>query len=142
MLLDRGAERLDEEHVAFAAVGLELCLQAVVGEASQPHRAQWLAQVCADLGGQLRMGAAAEHRYVPHADQGSWPALRPDGRPVRPGSARPVPARPARASDPDRPAPAPAPRPGRPRPRPAGPPAAAATANTVPATFPVPEVSS
>src|SRR5580700_12311444 len=98
MILDRGAERLDEEHVAFAAVGLELRFQAVVGEAAQPHRAEWLAQVCADLGGQLRMGAAAEHRNVPHADQGSWPASWLSARPAMVGTGAAGPSSPGPAA--------------------------------------------
>src|ERR1700727_2123020 len=142
MLLDRGAERLDEEHVALAAVGLELRFEAVVGEAAQPHRAEWLAQVCADLGGQLRMGAAAEHRDVPHADQGSWPAPRPSARPAMVGawaagrsSAGPAP--PARAAGPRTQVPAAGAPPATcPATSAVGTPAAAAAANTVPATFP------
>src|ERR1700733_15855973 len=98
MLLDRGAERLDEEHVAFAAVGLELRLQAVVAEAAQPHRAEWLAQVCANLGRQLRMGAAAEHCDVPHADQGSWPAPWLSARPAMAGTQAAGPSSPGPAA--------------------------------------------
>src|SRR5262249_52177827 len=57
------------KHIALAAVRLQLDLQAVVGEPAQPHREQGLAQLRADLGGQLGVGASAEHRDLPHADQ-------------------------------------------------------------------------
>ena len=43
MLLDRRAEGLDEEHVPFPAVGLQLRFQAVVGEPLEPDREQRLA---------------------------------------------------------------------------------------------------
>ncbi len=66
MFLDRLDQRLDQEDVPLAAVGLELHLQTVVGEPADPGGAQGDAQVCADLLGQLGMGTTAEHGDVSH----------------------------------------------------------------------------
>src|SRR5882724_11869254 len=83
VLLDRRAERLDDEHVALPAVGLELDLHAVVGEAAQPYRAQRHAEVGADLRAQGRMGAPAEYGNLSHV-----PRLEPQvpGRAARPAA--------------------------------------------------------
>jgi len=69
VILHGWAQRLDQEDVAFPAVGLQLDFQAVVGEPAQPYREQGLAQLRTDLGRQLRMGTSAEHRDLTHADQ-------------------------------------------------------------------------
>jgi len=61
ILLHRRHQRLNEVHVTFPAVGLELHLQAVVGEPGGADRAARHPQVPADLVGQLRMGAPAEN---------------------------------------------------------------------------------
>jgi hypothetical protein len=66
VLLYRRHQRLDQEHVPFPAVGLELHLEAVVGEPGDPDRPLRLGQVHADLGGQRGVRAAAEHRDVTH----------------------------------------------------------------------------
>ena len=66
MLLHRRDQRLDQEHVAFAAVGLELDLQAVVGEPLDAGRVQRRAEMLADLLGQLGVGATGEDGDVAH----------------------------------------------------------------------------
>jgi hypothetical protein len=62
MLLHRRHQGLDQEHVALTAVRVQLHPEAVVGEALQPGRQQRGLQMSADLGGEIRMRAAAEHR--------------------------------------------------------------------------------
>jgi hypothetical protein len=66
VLLRRRDERLHEEDVPFAAVRLQLHLEAVVGEPADPYAALRDPQVFAELGGQLRMRAAAEYDDVLH----------------------------------------------------------------------------
>ena len=67
VLLHRPDQRLDEEHVPFPAVGLELDLQAVVREPLEQDRLLRHGQERADLGGQRRVSAAAEHRDLTHS---------------------------------------------------------------------------
>ncbi|GAA3126162.1 hypothetical protein GCM10020001_054120 [Nonomuraea salmonea] len=66
MLLYRRDERLDEEHVALPAVGLELHFEYVVGEAVDLYGVERSAQLGADLLGQLGVGTATENRDVSH----------------------------------------------------------------------------
>jgi hypothetical protein len=66
VLLHRPDQGLDDEHVPFPAVGLQLHLEAVVGEPLQQHRALRHVEVRADLGGQRRVRAAAEYRDLTH----------------------------------------------------------------------------
>ena len=85
VLLHRRRQRLDEEHVPLPAVGLELDLQAVVREPGQPHRPLRHVKERADLGGQRRVGAAAEnrdltHRTVPGRGCAPGPAFAAGGR--------------------------------------------------------------
>src|SRR6478736_2518272 len=75
MVSARRAEGLDEEHVPFPAVGLQLHFQAVVGEPLEPDREQRLAQLAADLGGQLRVGAAAEDGDLAHGGPPRLPVV-------------------------------------------------------------------
>ena len=74
VILYRRAQRLDQEDVAFPAVGLQLNFQAVVGEPAQPYREQGLPQLRTDLGRQLGVGTSAEYRDITHADQANGPA--------------------------------------------------------------------
>ncbi len=74
VLLDRIDQRLDEEHVPFPAIGLELDLQAVVREPLQPDGLLRHAQERADLGGQRGVGAAAEHHDLTHSRSPGPPA--------------------------------------------------------------------
>jgi hypothetical protein len=67
VLLHRRHQRLDDEHVALAAVGLQLDLEAVVGEAGVPRRRQRHLQVLADGGGEVPVGRAAEDDDLAHA---------------------------------------------------------------------------
>ena len=64
VLLDRGDDRLDEEHVALPAVGHELDFQAVVGEAVGLDPAQLDTEVRTQLPGEFGMGASTEHDDV------------------------------------------------------------------------------
>ncbi len=52
-------QRLDDEHVPLAAIGLELDLQAVIGEAHELGGVQRHAEVPANLGREFGMGAPA-----------------------------------------------------------------------------------
>jgi hypothetical protein len=67
VLLDRLDQRLDEEHVPFPAVGLQLDLKAVVGEPGEPYRPLRHGEEFADLSGQRRMSATAEHHDLTHS---------------------------------------------------------------------------
>jgi hypothetical protein len=66
VLLDGGDQRLDEKDVPLSAVGLELHLQAVVGEPADPDRVERHAEMPADLRRQFGVGATAEHGDVSH----------------------------------------------------------------------------
>ncbi len=61
MILHGGAERLDEEHILLAAIGLQLHFQAVIGKALDGRRLQRDTQLHADFPRQLRMRTACEH---------------------------------------------------------------------------------
>jgi hypothetical protein len=66
MLLHGLDQGLHEKDIAFPAVRLQLDLQAVVGEPAEPGRAEGHAEVGAHLGGEVGVGAAAEHGDVSH----------------------------------------------------------------------------
>ena len=96
MLLDRRAERLDQEDVAFAAVGLQLDFEAIVGEAPGHDRMPGYPQAVAYLLRQLGMGTAAEYRDLSHELRlGPSRGRAHRRRPLLPRSARPPPARPS-----------------------------------------------
>ena len=62
IVLHRRAERLDDEHILLAAIGLQLHFQTIIGKALEPGRLQGDAEMGADLLGKFGMGAAAENR--------------------------------------------------------------------------------
>ena len=66
VLLHRRHQRLDQEDVTLPAVGLQLHLQAVVGEPGDPHRVQRHPEVGTDLGGEVGMGGSTENGDVAH----------------------------------------------------------------------------
>jgi hypothetical protein len=66
VLLDRRDERLDDEDVALAAVGVQLHPETVVAEAVDGYRIERQSQRGADLLGKLGMRAAAENPNLPH----------------------------------------------------------------------------
>ena len=90
VLLHRVDQRLDEEYVPFPAVGLKLDLQAVVREPFQLDRLLRHGQERADLGGQRRVRAAAEHRDLTHSGRPCSPARTAAG----PGTCGSVPGPP------------------------------------------------
>ena len=85
VVVDRGRQRLDDEDVVLAAVGVELHLETAVAEAADRRRADRHPEMLADLRRQLRMRAAAEHRHVTHCPSLplSMPLTNPDYGPPR-----------------------------------------------------------
>src|SRR5262249_32390850 len=67
VLLNRFDERLDDEHVALAAVGAELDLQAVVAESADSGRLQRRAEILADLIRQIGGGPPPEGDHFAHS---------------------------------------------------------------------------
>ena len=75
MLLRRRHERLDDVHVALAAVGEQLRLQAVVAELDLDG-GELNGEFSTDVLGELAVGASGEHDDLAHgAPQGSGPLL-------------------------------------------------------------------
>jgi hypothetical protein len=71
VLLHRGHRGLHQEHVALPAVGLQLHLEAVVGEARHPDRVQCHAQLGAHLRRELGVDAAGEDGDLTHVGPSS-----------------------------------------------------------------------
>jgi hypothetical protein len=66
MILHRRTQRLDQEHVLLAAIGLQLHFDAVVGEALYPRRQQRNVEFGADPGREFGMRATTEDGNLAH----------------------------------------------------------------------------
>src|ERR1700730_8474861 len=66
MILNGRHQRLNNEHIGFATIGLELRLQTIIAEPCDLCPAQWLAQPRANLCCQFSMSATAEDDDFSH----------------------------------------------------------------------------